>query len=187
MRPPSIRQKTNLKIVLYPTILPYNAGKASFAVARYRHKNRDRRLLRRNVRMMIRNVHLLTVCRRSALLRVCRAAYGSGQDLRSEARPLGSAVPSAAEGAGRLGLFGREGLRRHHQVQGLSVAAARQGLRPLRHGARRHRRPHLHQSGLSAGPLPDHRRGRIAVPDHQRQGRIAGDRRLVPQVCRRRR
>ena len=45
------------------------------------------------------------------------------------------------------------------------VAAARQGVRPLRHGARRHRRPHLHQSRLSARPLPDHRRRRTAVPD----------------------
>ena len=64
------------------------------------------------------------------------------------------------------------------------VAAARQGVRPLRHGARRHRRPHLRQSGLSARPLPDHRRRRTAVPDLERQGRLAGARRLVPQVCR---
>ena len=40
------------------------------------------------------------------------------------------------------------------------AAAARQGVRPLRHGARRHRRRHLRQSGLSARPLPDHRRRR---------------------------
>ena len=51
------------------------------------------------------------------------------------------------------------------------VAAARQGVRPLRHGARRHRRLDLRQSGLSARPLPDHRRRRIAVPDRRRQGR----------------
>ena len=41
------------------------------------------------------------------------------------------------------------------------VAAARQGVRSLRHGARRHRRCHLCQPRLSARPLPDHRRGRI--------------------------
>ena len=88
----------------------------------------------------------------------------------------------AAEGAGRMGRLGGEGFRRHHQIQGLSRPAARQGLRPLRHGARRHRRPHLHQSRLPARPLPDHRRRRIAVPDVERQGRLGGARRLVPQI-----
>ena len=70
-----------------------------------------------------------------------------------------------------------------HRVPG---PAAGQGLRPLRHGARRHRRRHLHQPRLSAGPLPHHRRGRAAVPDVERQGRLAGARRLVPQVRRHR-
>src|SRR3954447_5953217 len=51
---------------------------------------------------------------------------GAGQDLRAQARALGAAVPSAAEGAGGLGLLGRKGLERHDQIQGLSLAAARQ-------------------------------------------------------------
>ena len=82
------------------------------------------------------------------------------------------------------GCGGREGKWRHRQVQGVSGAAARQGVRPLRHGARRHRRRHLHQSRLSARPFPDHRRRRTAVPDVGRQGRLDGARRLVPQICR---
>ena len=97
---------------------------------------------------------------------------------------LGAGLASAAEGAGGLGRRGREGIRRHHQVQGVPGAAARQGVRPLRHGARRHRRRHLRQSGLSARPLPDHRRRRTAVPDVGCQGRLDGARRLVPQICR---
>ena len=108
----------------------------------------------------------------------------AGKDVRTQAVALGAAVASAAKGAGGMGRLGREGFRRHHQIQGLSGAAARQGLRPLRHGARRHRRPHLHQSRLSARPLPDHRRRRIAVPDDERQGRLAGARRLVSQIRR---
>ena len=105
-----------------------------------------------------------------------------GKDLRAQAFALGAAVASAAEGAGRMGRRGRKGIRRHAALQGLSLAAARQGLRPLRHGARRHRRPHLHQSRLSARPLPDHRRRRTAVPDVERQGRLGRARRLVPQI-----
>ena len=106
----------------------------------------------------------------------------AGQDFRTQAVALGSAVASVAEGARGLGRIGREGFRRNHQIQGLSRAAARQGLRPLRHGARRHRRLDLHQSRLSARPLPDHRRRRIAVPDDERQRRHAGARRLVSQI-----
>ena len=52
----------------------------------------------------------------------------------------------------------QEGLGRHHQGDDLPVRAARQGVRPLRHGARRHRRLRLRQPGLPAGPLPGHRR-----------------------------
>src|SRR5258708_19625443 len=69
--------------------------------------------------------------------------YGDGcgcrirprQDLRAAPVALGAAVASLAEGAGGLGLLDREGLERDDQVQGLSLAAARQGVRPLRHGA----------------------------------------------------
>ena len=68
--------------------------------------------------------------------------------------PPSHPLQKAMRGVGRIG---REGLERHDQVQDLPVAAARQGVRPLRHGARRHRRLHLRQSGLSARPLPDHR------------------------------
>src|SRR5450759_5186662 len=53
----------------------------------------------------------------------------AGQDVRAQAVTLGAGVASVAEGAGGLGRRGGEGLRRHHQIQGLSVAAARQGLR----------------------------------------------------------
>ena len=113
---------------------------------------------------------------------LARPGSGAGQDLRAQALALGAADASAAEGAGGVGRLGREGIRRQHQVQGVSRPAARQGVRPLRHGARRHRRPHLHQSRLPAWPLPDHRRGRAAVPDFQRQGRLAGARCLVSQV-----
>ena len=44
----------------------------------------------------------------------------AGQDLRAAPVALGAAVASAAEGAGGLGRFDREGLERHHQVQDLS-------------------------------------------------------------------
>ena len=105
-----------------------------------------------------------------------RRAVGArpGQDRRAQAVALGAAHPSAAEGDGGLGLVDREGVERDHQVQDLPVAAARQGVRPLRHGARRHRRPHLRQSRLSARPLPDHRGRRAAVPGRQCQGRQPG-------------
>ena len=77
--------------------------------------------------------------------------------------------------------------RRHRTAPSssrFSVPAARQGIRPLRHGARRHRRLHLRQSRLSARPLPDHLGRRIAVPGRQRQGRHPGDRHLVSQARR---
>src|SRR5262245_22460847 len=65
------------------------------------------------------------------------AGAGAGQDLRTETVALGAAVASAAEGHRGLGLLDREGHQRHHQVQGVPGTAARQGLRPLRYGARR--------------------------------------------------
>src|SRR5262245_40263619 len=88
---------------------------------------------------------------------------GAGQDFRAQAFALGAADASAAEGDGGMGRLGREGVERHHQVQDLPVTAARQGLRPLRHGARRHPRLHLRQSRLPARRLPDHLRGHVAV------------------------
>ena len=118
------------------------------------------------------------------LLATAPLAHGAGQDHRTQARALGAGVASAAQGLRGMGPIGREGVGRHDQVQDLSGRAARQGVRPLRHGARRHRRPDLHQSGLSAGPLPDHRRRRTAVPDGERQGRLVGARRLVSQIRR---
>src|SRR4029453_6084648 len=112
------------------------------------------------------------------------ACVGARKKLRVEDFALGAGLAFAAEGAGGLGGRGRKGFRRHHQVQGVSGAAARQGVRPLRHGARWHRRRHLRQSGLPAGPFPDHRRRRIAVPDVGSQGRLDGARRVVSQICR---
>ena len=50
--------------------------------------------------------------------------------------------------------------RRHDQDHDLSRAAARQGLRPLQHGARRHRRHCARQSGLRAWSLSGLGRGR---------------------------
>mgnify|MGYP003694562377 CR=1 FL=1 len=60
-----------------------------------------------------------------------------------------------------------------HHRHAVPVRATRQGVRPLRHGARRHRRRHLRQSRLPAGTLPDDRRGVAAVHVRQRQGRHA--------------
>ena len=51
------------------------------------------------------------------------------------------------------------------KIDPVPVGTTGQGDRPLRHGARRHRRLRLRQPRLSARPLPDHRRGRNAVPD----------------------
>ena len=121
------------------------------------------------------------VGRLSADQRVRRAR--AGQDLRSQAFALGPADASAAESDGGMGRIGREGIERHHQVQGVPVPAARQGFRPLRHGARRHRRLHLRQSRLPARPLPHHLRRRVAVPGRRRQGRHPRGRRLVSQIC----
>jgi hypothetical protein len=45
---------------------------------------------------------------------------------------------------------------------------------------------HLHQSRLSARPLPDHRSRRIAVSDRRCPWRHSRDRQLVPQICRQR-
>ena len=41
----------------------------------------------------------------------------------------------------------------------------------------------IRQSGLSAGPFPDHRGGRVAVPDRRRPRRYPCDRRMVSQIC----
>ena len=106
-----------------------------------------------------------------AAFAVAPSALAQDKTVRAQAVALGAAHPSAAEGDGGLGRVDREGVERDHQVQDLPVAAARQGVRPLRHGARRHRRPHLRQSRLSARPLPDHRSRRAAVPGRQCQGR----------------
>src|SRR5215211_1573533 len=62
----------------------------------------------------------------------CDACDGAGEDLRTEDIALGAGVASAAEGAGGMGCRGREGFRRHRQVQGLPGPAAWQGVRPLR-------------------------------------------------------
>src|SRR5215831_18234338 len=65
---------------------------------------------------------------------VCRrrdARFGAGKKFRLEDFDLGAGHASAAEIAGRLGRRGREGFRRHDQVEGVSGSAARQGVRPL--------------------------------------------------------
>src|SRR6266852_3407663 len=93
------------------------------------------------------------------------AGDGAGKNHRAETVALGARIASAAKGAGRLGRRGPKSIRRQHYLQGFSGPAVGQGVRPLRHGARRHRRCDLHQSGLPAGPLPDHRRRRTSVPD----------------------
>src|ERR1700722_20345554 len=60
-----------------------------------------------------------------------RPRLRAGQDLRAETLALGAAVASAAKIHGGVGRLDRKGFRRHHQIQGLSGAAARQGVRPL--------------------------------------------------------
>src|SRR6202035_2323903 len=47
------------------------------------------------------------------------------QNLRAETLALGTAVASVAEIDGGVGRLDRKRVRRHHQIQGLSVAAAR--------------------------------------------------------------
>src|SRR5262245_48656480 len=70
------------------------------------------------------------------------AGVWAGADRQPEDFALGTGFPSAAEGTGGLGGRSRKGVRRYHQIPGVSSPAARQGLRPLRHGARRYRRCH---------------------------------------------
>ena len=76
----------------------------------------------------------------------------------------------------------RQGFQRLDQNHHLSLRAARQGVRPLRHGARRHRRHHLRQPRLSAGPLPDHRHRPDAVHLRRRPQGHGGARLLVSQI-----
>src|ERR1700741_5596906 len=78
-----------------------------------------------------------------------RRRLRAGQNLRAETLALGAAVASVAEIDGGVGRLDRKGVRRHHQIQGLSVAAARQGVRPLRNGARRHSRCQLFKPRLT--------------------------------------
>src|SRR5579859_3644706 len=56
------------------------------------------------------------------------ACVRAGEEFRTETLALGAGFASAAKGARGLGRRGREGFRRHHQIQGLPGAAARQGL-----------------------------------------------------------
>jgi len=109
-----------------------------------------------------------------------------GQDLRAQALPLGAADSPAAEGDGGLGRFGRKGLERKHQIQDLPISAARPRLRSLRHGARRHCRFHLCQSRLSARPIPDHFRRRIALPGWRCQRGQSRSGRVVSKIRRKR-
>ena len=88
----------------------------------------------------------------------------AGQDGAAETVELGAAGASAQPRVAGLGRGHRQGIRRHDQVHAVSVGAVGQGDGSLRHGARRHRRLRLCQSRLSAGSLPDHCRGRTAVP-----------------------
>ncbi len=67
---------------------------------------------------------------------------------------LGAAAASAArQRHDGMGQFGEGGVGRVDHRDALSGAAARPGRRPLRHGARRHRRHRLRQSGLPAGAV----------------------------------
>src|SRR5262249_35134491 len=56
---------------------------------------------------------------------------GTGQDLRAQAVPSGTAPAPATDGEGGVGRIDREGLERHDQIQGVPIPAARQGVRPL--------------------------------------------------------
>ena len=114
------------------------------------------------------------------------AAVGTGQADRAQAVTLGAAVTSVAGRDSGLGRRYPESLERNHHLQDLSGAATRQGVRPLRHGARRHCRLRLRQSRLSARTLPDYFGGRAAVSGRPRQGRQSRDRCLVSQIRRKR-
>ena len=116
-----------------------------------------------------------------------RAGRGSGQAGRAQALELGAGAASAEPGADRLGRRHQEGVERHDHGDAVPVRAARQGVRPLRHGQGRHRRLRLRQPRLPARALPGDGRRRPAVHLRQRQGRLGGDRRLVPRSTRRRR
>ena len=126
--------------------------------------------------------------RRALPLFACAAGRAprerAGQAGRAQALELGAGAASAQPGADRLGRRHHEGLERHDHGDALSVRAARQGVRPLRHGQGRHRRLRLHQPRLPARPLPGDGRRRPALHLRQRQGRLGGDRRLVPAVRR---
>ena len=130
-------------------------------------------------------------CAARALLLALALAVGSaaprlrsGQGGRPQALALGPARASADRVRPR---HGREDIakasERHDQDHGLSIGAARQGVRSLRHGARRHRRHHLRQSRLSAGPFPDHRHRPDAVHVRRRAQGDGGARLLVSQIC----
>ena len=68
------------------------------------------------------------------------------------------------------------------KVDGVSLRATRQGVRPLRHGARRHRRHHLCQPRLSARPFPDRRRRTASLRVLRRQEGHAGAERVVQEI-----
>jgi len=86
---------------------------------------------------------------------VRRNGFRAGQDFRASPLPLvppshplqkaledwGASIEKASNGASNTRSI---------------LAAARQGVRSLRHGARRHRRRDLCEPRLSARPLPDH-------------------------------
>ena len=107
---------------------------------------------------------------------------GPGQAGPAQDVELGAGPASAQPQPAGLGRRHQEGVERHHHRDAVPVRAAGQGLRPLRHGARRHHRLRLRQPGLPAGPLPDHGRRLAALPVRQRQGRHRRHRRLVQAV-----
>ncbi len=115
------------------------------------------------------------------------ASLGAGQAGDAAVLALGAAAASDARRRGRLGGVDRQGLERHDQDHDLSGPAARQGVRPLQHGARRHRRHLARQSGLRARPLPDRRGGRTALHLLQLQGGQRRDGRVVSPLRRHRR
>jgi len=98
---------------------------------------------------------------------------GAGQDSRPQDLDMAAARPSAGTATKEWAAdIGRP--ERHHQDRDLSRPSSSVGVRPLRHGARRHRRSNVRQSRLPAGPLCRHL-GRPAAlqcsPTPRRHGR----------------
>src|SRR5216683_1464683 len=118
--------------------------------------------------------------------RLCAGRLGAGQGSPAQDLAVAPACPSARAGHQGLGRRYREAIGRHDQIDRLSLGTARQGVRSLRHGARRHRRRDLRQSRLPTRPLPADRNRPDSLHLRRRPQGHRRDRRLVSQIRRHR-